>query len=329
MSALLTVPVYLIPAKWLGRRALERKSREQTATLVQLIVTAIRALIPRASVRAIVGFAIASLLRSRRHLLVLATYFGLAIATCVASILIIEVHGTFLINTPSSWVLALPLVFQFFLVMGLRSSFRIPTDMQANWPFRLSQPSLHDALNASVLVMVIMAMLPDCRDFHRASRCRSGRSPTSFRAAGLQWLSGLLADRSRAAALEQGPVRVRARAIDGQPQDLVAGVRDCALQLRVHAIGLAGGGAAARPFAMTSYLAVCTLAIVDPARDSLPALARPVAGVRRGLPARGRAPQPVRRTELIGGERRRSQQRLILRLGIDSPRTRPRRHSAR
>src|SRR5262249_55182622 len=43
-SALLTVPVYLIPAKWLGQRALERKSHEQTATLVQLIVTAIRSL---------------------------------------------------------------------------------------------------------------------------------------------------------------------------------------------------------------------------------------------------------------------------------------------
>lgn len=138
VSAILTVPVYLIPAKWLGRRALERKSRERTATLVHLVVAAIRSLIPRAPVRAIVGFAIASLLRSRRHLLVLATYLGLGIATCVASILIVAVHGTFVLDTPASWVLALPLVFQFFLTMGLRASFRIPTDMPANWPFRLS-----------------------------------------------------------------------------------------------------------------------------------------------------------------------------------------------
>ena len=67
------------------------------------------------SVCAALRFAVASLLRSRRHLLVLATYFGVAIAICLASILLIEVRGTFAVNTPAEWVLALPLVFMFFL----------------------------------------------------------------------------------------------------------------------------------------------------------------------------------------------------------------------
>jgi hypothetical protein len=152
--------MYLVPARWLARRALERRSREQTASVVRLVMVATRRVIPRATVRAIVGFAVASLLRSRRHLIVLATYLGLAIATCVASILIIEVHGAFLIDSPASWVLALPLVFQYFLVAGLRSAFRIPTDMQANWPFRLSPPTLSDSLNATALAMIAAAVIP-------------------------------------------------------------------------------------------------------------------------------------------------------------------------
>ena len=260
VSALLTVPVYLIPAKWLGRRALERKSREQTATLVQLIVTAIRTLIPRASVRAIAGFAIASLLRSRRHLLVLATYFGLAIATCVASILIIEVHGTFLIDTPSSWVLALPLVFQFFLVMGLRSSFRIPTDMQANWPFRLSQPSLPDALNASVLVMAIMAMLPIAA-ISIAVTLPLWPIADVFRAAGLQLLSGLLL--IEAALLHWSKVPFACEHVPST-DSLKIWWLAYAIALYNYAFTLSDWQAAAlgSTFAMTSYLAACALAIV-------------------------------------------------------------------
>jgi hypothetical protein len=259
-SALLTVPVYLLPAKWLGRRALERRSREQTATLVQLIVTGIRWLIPRASVRAIVGFAIASLLRSRRHLLVLATYLGLAIATCVASILIIEVHATFLIDTPASWVLALPLVFQFYLAMGLRASFRIPTDMAANWPFRLSQPSLHDALNASVLVMVIMAVLPIAA-ITIALTLPLWPVVDVVRAAGLQLLSGVML--IEAALLGWSKVPFACEHVPST-DSLKVWWLAYAIALYNYAFTLSDWQAAAlgSTFAMTSYVLVCTLAII-------------------------------------------------------------------
>lgn len=260
VAAVLTVPVYLIPAKWLGRRALERRSRENTATLVQLTVTGIRLLIPRASVRAIVGFAIASLLRSRRHLLVLATYLGLAIATCVASILVIEVRGTFLIYAPASWVLALPLVFQFFLVVGLRSSFRIPTDMPANWPFRLSPPTLHDALNASALVMVIMAAVPIAA-ITVALTLPLWPLDDVLRAAGLQFLSGMVV--VEAVLLRWSRVPFASEHVPSTDSLRVWWLA-YAIALYFYAFKLSDWQAAAlgSSFAMTSYLMACTLAIV-------------------------------------------------------------------
>jgi len=160
MAAVVTVPVYLLPAAFLARRALERRSRERAASVVSVLSAAGRFIIRRPAVRGIFTFAMASLLRSRRHLLVLATYFGLAIATSVASILIIEVHGTFVVDTPASWTLALPLVFQFFLCLGLRACFRIPTEMQPNWPFRLSQPTLNECVTAAALIMFVLGIVP-------------------------------------------------------------------------------------------------------------------------------------------------------------------------
>jgi hypothetical protein len=154
------VPIYLVPAGWLGRRALEQRARERaagTTALVKVVAWATSATPP---VRGVFQFAVASLLRSHRHLLVLATYLGMAIAICLASILLIEVRGTFVLTAPAEWVLALPLVFMFFSVLGLRASFRIPTEFDANWPFRLAQPTLAACVNAAMLVMLTVAVLP-------------------------------------------------------------------------------------------------------------------------------------------------------------------------
>ncbi len=160
VTALAVGPVYLLPARWLGRRALESRSRERAVSIISLFKAVARMTAASPPVRGIFVFATASLLRSRRHLLVLATYFGLAIATCVASVILLEVRGFSKLNVPGSWLLALPLVFIFFLALGLRSSFRLPTEVDANWPFKLSQPSLGACVNATALVMFSLAVLP-------------------------------------------------------------------------------------------------------------------------------------------------------------------------
>lgn len=159
-AAALVVPLYLVPARWLGRRALEKRARERARTLT-LVVKAMAGLTGATPpVRGLFQFAAASLLRSRRHLLVLASYFGIAVAVCIASILVIEVRGTFALKTPAAWLLALPMVFLFFTILGLRASFRIPTEIDANWPMRMAQPSLAACVNATILLMVTMAVVP-------------------------------------------------------------------------------------------------------------------------------------------------------------------------
>jgi hypothetical protein len=260
LAAAITVPMYLVPARWLARRALERRSREETASVVQIVTAVIRSVIPRPPVRAIVGFAVASLLRSRRHLLVLATYLGLAIATCVASILVIEVHGTFLMTSPASWVLALPLVFQFFLIAGLRASFRIPTDMEANWPFRLSPPTLHDSLNGTALTMIVAAVLPI------AATTTAATAPlwplaAVLRAVGVQALSGVVL--VEAALIRWTKVPFACEHIPS-PDAVKGGWPFFLIALYVYAFQLSDWQAAAlrSNVAMVSYLATCAIAVL-------------------------------------------------------------------
>jgi hypothetical protein len=159
ISALVLLPIYLLPARWLGNRALESRPPEHKAGITSVFKWIAGLLGASPSVRGIFVFAIASLLRSRRHLLVLTTYFGMAIAISIISLLSNDVEG-YVPSTPASWVLAIPMVFIFFMVLGLRATFRIPTEIEANWPFRLSQPTLATCVNAAVLVMFALAVLP-------------------------------------------------------------------------------------------------------------------------------------------------------------------------
>jgi hypothetical protein len=160
VASAIVVPVYLVPARWLGRRALEKRSRERAAATT-FIVRAISGIThARPAVRGVYTFGVASLVRSRRHHLVLATYVGLAIAVCIISVFIIDDRGSIKLERPASWSLTLPMVFLFFGVQGMRSAFRIPTEVEANWPFRIAQPSLPTCVNATLLVIFTVVMLP-------------------------------------------------------------------------------------------------------------------------------------------------------------------------
>jgi hypothetical protein len=160
VATLVIVPLYLVPARWLGRRALERRSRERAAatTFVVRTVSAVTHASP--PVRGVFLFAVASLVRSQRHLIVLATYFGMAVAVSIISIFMIDDRGSIKLDRPASWMVTLPMLFLFFGVIGLRASCRIPTEVEANWPFRLARPSLRTCVNATVLLMVTVAVLP-------------------------------------------------------------------------------------------------------------------------------------------------------------------------
>lgn len=84
-------------------------------------------------------FVMKTLLRSERHGLVLGGFFGLGIVMA-SQFLFASFNGTQIEagNLPSAEVVAIPLILSYCIIFGMRFVFDIPTEMRANWVFRLS-----------------------------------------------------------------------------------------------------------------------------------------------------------------------------------------------
>ena len=153
-------PIYLLPARWTARRVLHAKSADRQGLLTALARGVAGRAIPHPATRAIFLFAVASLARSRRHTLILASYFGLGVAMCIASLISWSNRRDLAFSQPEPYLLALPLVMTWFLVFGIRSALAVPTELEANWPFRLSLPRPRTAVNATGLVLFALAVVP-------------------------------------------------------------------------------------------------------------------------------------------------------------------------
>lgn len=159
-SAVVAAVVSILPAELMRRRDLERRADVSTGPVMP-IVRAVMARVVRASdVRALYLFAIASLARSRRHAVHLGTFAGLAVAAALVGIATNSIRGSLSLATPQVALLALPLVFMFFAILGVRSACGIPVDIDANWPLRLRQPTVRATLDAMRLVLLTLAVLP-------------------------------------------------------------------------------------------------------------------------------------------------------------------------
>lgn len=158
--ALTTVLVSLLAAAWMGRRVMETRSREHADRLTKLARALADVSVRTPAIRSLVIFGVASLTRSRRHLLLLATYFGLAIASVILKVLPPIVQHRLAFDQPTQYLLALPLIFNFFAVFGLRAAFAIPTELEANWPFRLTPPSVMHSVKASRVLIVWCGLVP-------------------------------------------------------------------------------------------------------------------------------------------------------------------------
>jgi hypothetical protein len=133
--------VYLLPASLNARRVMEAVAPRKAWQPFSAIVSWMSRLLWTRSQRAIFAFAMASLLRSRRHLMTLATYLGLGLALAGTRLLSAKVRGRSLpLDEPFDYLLSMPLVLTFFLVLGVRSTFAVPTDLGANWIFRVAGP---------------------------------------------------------------------------------------------------------------------------------------------------------------------------------------------
>jgi hypothetical protein len=149
----------LFPAAWMGRRALESSGRERAGSLMVLARGVATLTIRSSAIRGMFLFAIASLVRSRRHLLVLATYFGFAIAISIVGLLSTSFINNLVLDQPRRYILAIPLIFSFFAIFGLRVAFKLPTDTDANWPLRLTPPTIRQAVSVTRRLL-LLGVLP-------------------------------------------------------------------------------------------------------------------------------------------------------------------------
>lgn len=159
-SIAIVVPVYLCSARLFARRALESQPRQHvglTSTLAGLAAVALPA---SPVVRSITTFVVTTLLRSRRHRLIVTAYLGLALAIGTLSVIAGGLRGTLPLDRPATSLLALPLVTMFFTTLGLRAAFTVPSDPDANWMFRLSQPRLTAAVDATLVSLLLLSIVP-------------------------------------------------------------------------------------------------------------------------------------------------------------------------
>jgi hypothetical protein len=159
-SFAIVIPLYLCPAGLLARRTLESQTHRHVGPVSTFARVGTMLLSSSPVVRSMTTFTVTTLLRSRRHRLIVSAYLGLALAIGTLSVIAGGLRGTLTFDYPSISLLALPLVTMFFLTLGLRSAFTVPSDPEANWVFRLSQPRLMPAVDATLICLMLLSILP-------------------------------------------------------------------------------------------------------------------------------------------------------------------------
>jgi hypothetical protein len=150
----------LVPAGLLRRRAIEHRAGKSAGIAVRIARAAARVLVRAQPVRALLVFAVASLVRSRRHVMILATYGGLAIAASLLGVATAVARGALALNEPRAGLLAIPLVTMYFAVIGLRTASTVPVDLDANWPLRMRQLQVGTPAAATRLFLLVLGVFP-------------------------------------------------------------------------------------------------------------------------------------------------------------------------
>jgi hypothetical protein len=75
--------------------------------------------------------------RSSKHRLFVAMYSGIGLALTISSLFALRRDSTFFITISRPGLLEAPLILLFFVVSGLRATFNIPYELNANWMFQI------------------------------------------------------------------------------------------------------------------------------------------------------------------------------------------------
>jgi hypothetical protein len=158
----LTCLLYVGSARWHARQVIEARLQKRAGRSMGFLLGVASPALRAPTARAVFAFTVASLARSPRHLMKIASYLGAAIAVGAVSLMAAAVRDRPLpVDAPADYLLALPLVATFFLVMGLRSAFAVPTNPDGNWVFRVGPPrSTAQCVHALVVVLMALGVLP-------------------------------------------------------------------------------------------------------------------------------------------------------------------------
>jgi hypothetical protein len=191
-AAAVVVLLYLLPARMYARRALESSTRERVGLLSTLTRGAVVMLPASPPVRSIAVFATTTLLRSRRHRLIVTAYAGLALAFSTMTVLGGAMAGPLAPAPPGMALLSVPLLAMFFSTIGLQAAFGFPSDAEANWPFRLSTPGALVVGHATACSLFLLSMLPTLAGVVIALWLGGTPRATSFAVVAFDALSGFV-----------------------------------------------------------------------------------------------------------------------------------------
>lgn len=167
-AAVVVMAIALLAGSYrrLVRMALETLdggTRARVGLLARGLDAIARVFTPYPVQRALAGFTLRTLGRSRTHLMLLAMYVGVA-ATLVLSTLIplVARHGMTALDAPGAALLSVPLVLNFFMLCGIRVLFAIPTEIKANWTFRLHAPDhrMVAAIGGVRMALLLAVVMP-------------------------------------------------------------------------------------------------------------------------------------------------------------------------
>jgi hypothetical protein len=164
-SVALGIGLYAASYRHLSRRALEGpvpQSRGTRAAVATLLSAGDR-LGPGSPVRrAVRQFAMRTLARSRTHRMMLAVYAGIPLAIVVSSAVSAAVtNGGSALWRPTLTMLSMPLVLQFFLLVGIRVIVAVPSEPKARWIFRACEPAQRGvAVSATGDLMTRLVVVP-------------------------------------------------------------------------------------------------------------------------------------------------------------------------
>ena len=142
-----------------GRPSSGRRPRLSLAWLQRLVVRTFARVPVRAGVCA---FTLRTLVRSRQHRMLMAVWVGLAAACVISGALPFLVrYGWAALEQPRPAILVAPLILAALTQAGMRSLFAVPTEIKANWVFRLSEPRhLPDAIAGAAASLIVAGVVP-------------------------------------------------------------------------------------------------------------------------------------------------------------------------